>query len=385
MNRLRYALASLCALLVFSAASQAQSNPPVFNGTENYKIGDLVTYQGVTFQCLINETTTHPNPHSLYWGINYVYSGALPIPVGPSETIKTLTQAWTYISGARIANNSSITIELQSNYTETFTSSFSLNHPFGSKIFIVGTGGAQATFSNKTAGFTLNSGFHLADLEGLVIVGANGGSGDNPAIHVSQNSCLAQLRNMTFYRFDVDLFADSGEIDNISNIQCSQFVDTAISATNNATINVSEASPITVDGSTTNTQPSCAFYASFGATINCYKCTGENCHFSFYATLGARINAGSTISNNTSANIGAGYCATERGYIYADASTSSGGLYGYDCATGGYISASGSNSSGEGTNDYIAMLGGIINARSFSGGSNGLTGTNDGSYIYGLP
>jgi hypothetical protein len=381
--RMRYALASLTALLAFSAASQAQSNPPTWNATEAYKVGDLVSYEGVTFQCLINETTVHPNPHTLSWGINYVYSGVVPIPVGPSEPIKTLTQAWTYIAGARISNNSSIVIELDANYSESFSTSFSLDHPFGSKISIVGKFGALATFSAVAAGFTLDSNHSFADLEGLEMVGPGSGTQGYAAIQTSQNSCLSKLQNMTIENFDIGLSADTGStIDNVASIGLSQFLQGGFYASAGAVINVT--TPLTIDGSATSSPspPGFAFEA-FGGTINCYKCKGNNCEYNFWARDGGKIEAPSSTSTSKPGALTFGYSAVNRGFINASSTTSTTNAYGFDSNGGGFIDATGSTSTTSATADYFASSGGGINAQYNHGGTTSV-GTNDSSYILGF-
>jgi hypothetical protein len=376
-------LAATLAALVLSAAAQAQSSPPAWSPSVFYKIGDEVAYEGVDFKCLVNETTTHPTPHSLAWGINYVYSGVLDIPVGPSETIETIRQAWTYISGARVADNSSIVIKLDSNYTETFTSSFSLDHPFGGKISIVGHNiDAVATFTGKTAGFTLDTGFHFADLEGFEMVGPSGGTAGNAAIQVSQNSCLAQLKNMSIQNFDIGLWADRGGlIDNVANISLAQFVQGGFLATNGATINVT--APITIDGSyTSGSIPSFGFYAS-KAIVNCSLCSANNCHFNFQADTGGKMDASGSLSTNGSGNF-IGYYATTQGYLDCGSAQVTGGFYGFNCASGAFIQAGNSTAKNIGSFGYTAATGGIINALQYVGTPTYNVSVNQGSYIYGL-
>jgi hypothetical protein len=385
-NPFQYALATIGALLALSAASQAQTNPPVFNATQSYKIGDLVTYDSVTFQCLINETTTHPNPHQPpYWGVNYVYAGALLMPVGPSEPLKTITAAWAYIAGARIAENSYIELKLDANYSETFTSSFSLDHPYGSRILFVGTNAGQvASFPNSTTGFTLDSGHTLAALEGLEIFGPpTSGSNGNPAILVTQNACLAKLQNVTLQNFDIGLEATtSGTIDNIGLIKLNQFLIGGAESLSNATINF--ISPVTFDGSnTTNGFPTYAFSAS-GGTLNCPGCAGNNCTYNFYATLGGKLEASnSSSSTGTGGPNLYGYYATDHSFIDAKSANNSNNTYGFVCNNGSVIDATYSTSTEDLDFDYWAYQGGIIDAHGNHGGVTQL-GTNDGSYIYGF-
>jgi hypothetical protein len=382
INRL---LATVTAILAFSAASQAQSNPPAWSPTTSYQIGDLVTYEGVEFKCLINETTVHPTPHTTDWGISFVYSGPLTIPVGPGEVMTTLTQAWNYISFARIAANSSITLSLESTYHASLATSFSLDHPFGSKISIVGAAaGASINFTTSGTGFTLDSGDSFAELALLTISTPTGGSSGEAGIQVTQNADLSTVQNVKIQNFDIGLLAnDGGTINNVGVTFITGFGIGGVYAGYNSTVNIT--SPISVVAApTTGLPPSYAFYAQ-GGTLVCNGCTGSNCATNFFATDAGNMEA--TSATSASANgTGVAFWAQEHSSINATSSTNAGNHTGYVALDSGYINATSSNSSGTASSafDYLAMQGATIDATSYLGSTKNSTGTNDGSYIFGL-
>jgi hypothetical protein len=381
---INYALTTISALFVLAAFAAAQSDPPAFNATQSYKIGDIVTYEAVEFKCLINETTTHPNPHSTYWDISFVYSGPITIPVGPSETMKTLTAAWNYISYARIANNSAIEIKLDSNYFEAFSSSFSLDHPYGSKISIVGqNNGAYVTFSNFGTGFVLDTGHALADFEGLTLIAPSKGTNQSAAFLVKQNACLAKLQNITLQNFDLGLFADSGgTIDNVETITMNQFILGGMEAGANATINV--ISPITIDGgSTVSSLPPVFGFEAAGGTINCQSCVANNCQYNFFAAENGRLNAyQSTSTSGNGTQYQACYYALDHAFLDASKASATGSDNSFLASQNSYLKADSSSSTGGVDYGYFADAASTINASGHQGGTTYAT-PNSGSLILG--
>jgi hypothetical protein len=221
----------------------------------------------------------------------------------------------------------------------------------------------------------LDKGFHLADLEGFEILGPSAGTNGNAAIQVSQGSTLAQVKNMDIQNFDVGLSANSGIIDNVGTVTIRQFLAGGVLASNNATINI--ISPITVDGNTSTVIPSFAFYSDFGATLHCESCVGQNCSQNFVAAHGARLIADECVSRTAiPGSLVVGYLAFEKGYISAPNTQVTGCAYGFQVYAGGYIAAGASTSTNAGTYGYVASEG--------VGTPTYLTGSNDGSYIYGF-
>jgi hypothetical protein len=385
MNPRLRPLSAAAVCFALSTCVLAQTSPPAWNSTTSYKIGDQVNFGGSVFQCLVNETTSHPTPHTPSWDINFVYTGTFTIPVGPSEPFKTITAAWNYIAYARVANNAAIEIKLDPTYSETFSSSFSLDHPYGSKISIVGTGAGQvANFTSSAPGFTLDSGHTLAGLEGLkinetdpnVVAGAAG-------IQVSQNAVLSQLKNVTIYGFNYGLMATSGgTIDNASGITFQQFIFGGAEATNGGIINF--ASGLTINGEVvmTTTAPFYGVLAD-GGSITCPNANIGNCEGDFCAEHGGKIFAvGSTATSPTTAVYNDCYYALDHSFINADNSTATGAAQGYFSSISSCISAVSSKASGYGAFGYAATKGATIDATTSKGGSFYSSGSTDGSYVY---
>jgi hypothetical protein len=300
-------------------------------------------------------------------------------------TFKTLSQAWAYIASAQVSQNSSIEIELQENYAETLSSSFSLNHPYGPKISIIGDNNGQAiTFTNAGAGFTLDTGHSLADFEGLSVIGPSGGTNGAAAFQVTQNSCLAQLQNISIKNFDLGIFANTcATINSVQFVTFGQFKVGGVEADRNAAITMTGVT--TVDGALTKgATPQFGFFAN-GGTIDCNGCTVKACAIDFYASQGGKLYAKETIASSpTGPKFYANYLAQDHSFIYAQGSTHAGAQCGFDCSQSGFIDA---QDTGIPTKaalyDYIASKGGTIDANGHNGGSE-TTGMNDGSYVFGF-
>jgi hypothetical protein len=358
------------AVLTLAATCQAQTSPPLWSATANYKIGDVVTYGYATFQCLINESAaSRPNPHTPSWDLNFNFNGPTPftIPVGPTEAFHTLTSAWDYIAYARIAANSSIVIKFDSNYSsETQTKSFSLDHPFGSQISIVGTGtGSQViNFTARfTAGFTLDSGHSFGGLYGFGVSAPAGGTRGAPGIQVSQNAVLSNAQELAITNFDIGFVAEtSGTIDNIGTISLKQFVIGGAQAITNGILNFLP--HVTFDGSQTTggTPPTYGFQA-LGGTISCPYCTANNCFTGFNAVDSGKIEANySTVSTPSTVGYD-GYIAQNHGFINASQSQVTGGYYGYESLLGSFLDATHTSSTDYGNHGLYAAQASTINAQ----------------------
>jgi hypothetical protein len=384
-SKIKCALASAFSLFILATTSQAQSHPPAWNATASYQIGDLVTYEAVEFKCLINETTVHPTPHTTYWRVSFVYSGPLTIPVGPGEVMTTLTAAWDYIAFARIADNSSVTLSLESTYHASLATSFSLDHPFGSKISIVGAdAGASVNFTTSGTGFTLDSADSFGELAELTISTLVGGGYGVPCIGVTENATLSKLQNVSIENFDLGIMADSGgTIESVRTTVITGFKIGGVCAGHNATVNIT--SPISVIAATTSGLPPTYAFNSQGGTLLCNGCTGSNCQYNFYASDGGKMQATGAASASPNGK-GVGFYAQDRSSINATSSTNIGNLTGYSAFDGSYINAESSTSNGTDSSgwDYQALQGATIDAASYGGSSRNSTGTNDGSHIFGL-
>jgi hypothetical protein len=375
--------AAIATLFALSSLAIAQTNPPAWSSTASYKIGDIVSYEGIDFQCLLNETTTHPNPHvPADWDIYFVYSGNVTVPVGPTAACTSLTSAWSYIKYARIAVGASITISLQSNYSESFNTSFSLDHPFGAQIFIIGNDTSQiASFPKAGAGFVLDTGHTLGGLEGLTIVGPTKGSNGTPAVEVKDKALLSNASNLYIQSFDIGLETDSGEINNVSALYLHQFITGGVlSSGHGAVINITGA--ITIEGNNTSSNvPAYGFEATQGGSINCCpSCAANDCLNNFCASNNGAIYCFGSSSTDSTTNSDAYldcYSATNHGFISAEASQASGGAYGFSSDGSSYIYAERSKALSYGNFGYYATHLSQIDAQYSLGG----TTNNDSSSL----
>jgi hypothetical protein len=364
----------LCAFAIATAAlsvcARAQSVPPAWNATTSYKIGDLVTYGGNTFQCQLNETTNHPNPHLVGWVLDYVYTGNFLIPVGPSVTFTTLTSAWNYIKSARISPGLTITLSLQPNYTENFSSSFSLDHAYGSQISIIGNGtGQTANFTHQACGFILDKGNKLGEISGLKIQAPSNGSDGVPAIEVQEKAVLANANNLNIENFDVAIESDSGEVDNLSLLTVNGFKTAFLSSGNGSLLHFSAA--VTLDGSGSTTTPSHGFSAVQSGSISCPGSAVNNCLNGFDAeSAGTIYCAGSSAKNTIFTNTSFGYYAYDRGMIFANNATTTGFWTAFKADTGGSINADGAQTSGYSYDNCDASHASTIFAVGANAGSN---------------
>ncbi|HEY3782599.1 MAG TPA: carbohydrate-binding protein [Fimbriimonadaceae bacterium] len=371
MKRALNIITSISATMILACIVGAQNNPPTWSPSIDYKAGDTVNYLGITFQCTINETTTRYNPHQPSgWSIYYVPSGNVPIPVGPGTACPHLINAWNYIKSARLAAGATITLELQHGFNDSFSSSFSLDHPFGSQISITGDNSGQiASFTSQSPGFTLDSGHSFGGLGGLSIQGPTTGSGGTPAILVSQRSFLKGLSNVSFSNFDVGISADSSQIDNVSEISIKQFVTGGVASNGNgARINI--VAPIKVDGADTvsGTPPQYAFLALNGGAIDCPKCIGNDCYYCFDAEETGTIHCQNSSSTSPATTLyGANYWASDKGFIYAVSSSSTGSQSGYACRYDSCIDATSCSAVGYKTYGYFPYYTSTIMAFGSSG------------------
>jgi hypothetical protein len=382
----QYCFASLLAFCILASSSQAQSCPPAWVSTTNYKIGDLVTYVGNTFQCLANETTAHPNPHQPGWRVTSIYTGNFSIPVGPTESFKTLETVWAYIANAQIAPTSFVVLKLDSTYDETFQASFSLNHPFGSQISIEGVNdnGPAAHFVNFSTGFTLSGGHTFGGIEYLAIE-ANSvyGSGGNAGIQVSLGSVMLNVQNVTFDNFDLDLLADTSSTINVQGIFPSGFRVGVAEATNGGTI-------ICTGGMNAQGPTNGSFVPQFGmeadgGTISCGSAFIANCTNDYVACRGGKIEADGTSGTSPSTNTyNAIYYAYDHGYIHASGTTADGANYCFYAIQSSFIDAGTSTPNLYNIYGFYSTTGGTIDATGHHGGSGTSNGSSDGSYIFGL-
>jgi hypothetical protein len=365
-------------ILALATAGFAQSNPPAWSASTTYKAGDIVSYLGNSFQCQINETSAnHPNPHTPSWEAYFIYSGACTVAVGPSEVFKTLGSAWNYIKNARFAAGSSMTISLDSNYAETLSTSFSLNHPFGSQIHIVGNHKGQ-TVTFKVGGFVLDNGNSFAELSGFKIALASPAFG-TAGITVGDRANLSKLTSVDIAGFHTGLLVDGGKALAVEYLSITGFGNAAVEATNTGAIRV--LTGFTVDCSVTKYSSAdslfIGFYATKGGSIDCPSCQDNNCSVGFKASDNGTIYADESSASSSTSSI-VGYWAINHSTILAYAAASQGCTYGFWAQYDSFINVEEGTASGYVAFGYEVSYGSKIAAVANNGGT---TDADSTSYI----
>jgi len=388
MKYFQLCFTSLGLALMLSSQASAQSYPPAWSSSASYSIGDQVQLAGNVLRA--THAMSAGSFRYSYWELWEVRANT-NIMVGIGGQFTTLASAWNYAANVRVAQGAYLHLFILNNHTENLNAPFSLNHPFGAKISIIGQNGANDVFNFTAAadGFDLDSGHTFAGLSNLTINGPAGGSSTHPAFEVQHGAYLASLSSLTIANFDLGFETDySGEIDNITKVQLNQFLYGA-AASGNGTLVFS--TPMIVDGkNTTRATPAFGFSASDGGQIYAAPSSeADNCTIGFQASAGGRINANGTKVANPNGDNQYGYYSNNRGVIHADGTTVSGVGIGYYSRSGSFISAQNASASACSNWCYEAFTGGIIDGTGAMPNDNitGMTqsGPTDGSYIFIYP
>ncbi|HEY3782268.1 MAG TPA: carbohydrate-binding protein [Fimbriimonadaceae bacterium] len=360
---------AISTVFALAVAAGAQSNPPAWNASTIYKVGDLASYVGNTFQCQINETSTNrPNPHTASWGAYFLYSGPSTIAVGPSETFKTLEAAWNYIKDARISANSSVTISFDANFTENIATSFSLDHPYGSQIHIVGNHKGQGiNFNGSYGGLLIDNGNSIAELRGFKISLAKNIQGSK-GIYVGDRAHLNSLTSVDIIGFDNGVVCDDGRINDLESLTFQGFGTNAVEAESGGSITVN--GELRIDGSlaTYSLSEPVGFYATEGGSIHCGSCIVSNCFVAFEAKDNGTLYADESTANGSDSGAD-GYYAINHSTILAFGATSNGFGYGFNATLDSFINAERGTANGYLTCGYNAVYGSKVGAVNNQGGS----------------
>lgn len=241
---------------ILAASASSQVNPPVWNGTASYKVGDVVTYapNGCVFRAIANQTTFHPNPSNyLFWEL-YSVNIAAPfvLTVGKTSQFPSLAKAWNYIKDAQIGNQSHVQIKIVSNglpFLDPLPAGFSLNHAFGSQISILGDNPNKILLvaPQDSDGFDLSGNHTFGQVSNVQIGSAVASTtGGTAGLYVSGNSSIS-LDHVTLGGFDSELVADRGSISLGAGMILSSG-STAVSARNNSSIIWVDQNPVTING-----------------------------------------------------------------------------------------------------------------------------------------
>jgi hypothetical protein len=294
-------LVAAAAAFAIPTLAKAQSYPPAWNATATYAIGDVVQENGNWYRAIKAVTTHNLDPAKVftYWELNYV-RGNTTLYVGAQETFATFLEAWNYALNAKISDAVYLHFYISSfhgNLTQTFSSSFSLDHQSGGRISIIGDNPANIVMNFDLGGMTIDGGHNLASITGVGFYGSQGGS---VAIDASGGASISSLGNLMFHGFDVGLMADSnGSIRNVGSLSAVTINTALVEATSSGSIIFTTE----LNFSGAGTLPLYGLYANDGGVIVCNICTLSDCNYGICADHSGVIEA--TGCNVSHCNYGA--------------------------------------------------------------------------------
>lgn len=351
-----------CCVIFTPLAANCQTVPPQWSTTATYAPGDMVTYNGNVYRCLHAVTTQDLVPTEAYysWELNFARN-PIVIQIGDRMPFPSLAVAWAYIENARIAQSSTVSLEIvtkYANFDETFSAPFSLNHPNGAQITLSGDTLANIQLSfTQSSGFTLDRGHTFGGISTVEIETAEPST---EGIYTSTGASMGPISNVAISGFSTGVYADwNSTIAVNSTTTISNFSASGVYAAHNASVNI--ASGITIASANTGSRTSTGLFAQYGGHITAPSCVIHFCHSGILASEDGNIAAtGSTISSNDY-----GVVATFRGHAQVEGVAASNDTY-YDliCSTGGTIDATPNGSTNSKFNTSKA------------------NGSTDGSYLY---
>ncbi len=340
-------IACLCALATLIAAADAQVSPPVWSNTSKYVPGDMVTDYGNVYRCIKAVTTPYLDPSKTYtnWELNEVRNNTT-LTIGTDQTFPTLTAAWTNAINCRVAQGVYLHLAIvtsKGDFSESFTSPFSLDHGAAAGISIIGDQVANINLAfSSSAGFTIDSGCTFGTLENFTLTQTS--KDGQRGIALSQNSTIALVSNISFAGSDFPIYADTGScVTGGSGLQFSGFYGAVITATNGAT---AAADGLTIEGTTSGQKTGVSgIVAEFGGHVIAHSAVISNLENAVEA-----IEAGvADISSSNISQCEYGVWAVMRGHVYAASVNLINDQYGdFWADTGATVDATSANYSGNG-------------------------------------
>jgi len=231
--------------------------------------------------------------------------------IGTSETFTTLTGAWSFIKNAHVADGVFLHLYITNahgNFSQNFSTPFSLDQQSGSQISIIGISKIDCDVTFTTGnGFTLDSGHSFGLISGLDIFGSSSGSG----IVVADNATLGELSNCSLVGFETCLSAlnngDFAQVDTTAFLNCNK-PGTECQAEWGGMVTFQ--SEYTIDGAGTSGGGTCLFAdhggkisapslqmanfnigveAKFDGIIDAGGCSIGGCNTGIFATEGGRV------------------------------------------------------------------------------------------------
>jgi len=353
MSNLFRCASALYGLFAMVVWANAQSYPPAWKSTASYAIGDQVQLNGNVLRA------THAvSPGGFKyddWELWEARANTVYV-IGVGQTFATLDQAWAFVLNARIAEGAYLHLYISSAkgiYSETLPKTpFSLDHPFGASISIIGDGVGGVSFVSSGAanpgGFTIDSGHSFGTISGFQVDGpSSNASLSAVAFSLSGNASIASLSGLEIADWGQAVLADHDStvyIDSQTTVANCQ-----IESSNNSSVTLEYGWSCTRTNGNSN-----VLYALRGGSIYASGCHITDGFYGAVAQYGGIID----VSGGTITGCVDGVGATERGYVNAEKTKFSESI----------------------TADIVVKSGGIVSAYSAVYGPV-ITGTNDGSYI----
>lgn len=269
MTKSKHLAIFFCATaLGLSALSDAQSSPAAWSTSTNYQVGDLAQYNHNIYRAIYPNHGNNPTTSYSDWEL-FNARFTLTLNIGAGQPFPDLVTAWRYILNASVSPASAIHLRIVTSggaFNETFSSQFSLNHPFGASIDLAGDNPSRVTLSFPgSSGLTIDSGHTFQSIRYLTL--ATNNTGDNTvAINASNNAVLPSVDGVSIVgSWAVYAGADHGAIVNfVGPVNWSQGVDRYADAEFGAQITLSGVSNLS--GGLYNGDQQ-ALRAGFGARI----------------------------------------------------------------------------------------------------------------------
>lgn len=339
MHRIRFsilaALLMVATLLGLPARGFSQAFPPVWSNTATYAGGDLVTDYGNIYRCIKNVATPYMDPSKSYqyWELYFVRNGTT-IVIGTGQPFPSLTTAWTYSKNATIAQGAYLHLAISTangDYAETMASPFSLDHPFGASISILGDHADKIKLSFSFIGFTVDSGHTLAALSNVTLKGPGGDIG----LEATTGATMASVSGVEIDGFLYDVAASVNANMTLSNltISNSNSMGRGITSSSGATINFQTAETLTGTGAS----GSIGIFAIGGGRVIAESFVISNWGTGIQCWEGGYVDAYQSDFENCSVGID----AELRGFVDDNDGSFSSNSYDVQCRTGGGVAVQG--------------------------------------------
>lgn len=274
-----FALAAAVLLVLggLSKSGGAQTVPPAWNSMATYALGDLVEAYGNIYRCTHAVSTPNVNPSKAYtnWELYFVRTNTTLL-IGKGQTFPSLATVWSYCMNSHIAQSAYLHLSIdtaQGDFTEAFSVPFSLDHPFGANISIIGDheNNIAISFYNSN-GLTLDGGHSFGSISGLQLISTPDLNDVYNGV-VINGGTLSGLSSVGIQGFNVPVLAEYG-----------------------ARVTMSDE---TIPQTSPDNSPTYGVDATYGSVVNMEGCTVSGCLVGIEVRNGAILDiTGGTISSN---------------------------------------------------------------------------------------